>query len=358
MNRDFLMKLLNTPSVTGCEEANQRHALAYGAPFAHRQFTDAVGNAFSVVNPDAPCRVLLCGHMDEIGFRVTDIDEKGYVRVQKVGGVRPKLYVGAPMQILHETVEDGQAVYHRVPAVGAVLDELLKKEEVKDEDLVLDIGAATRDEAAAVVSVGDPACADSAVQPLMNDRIAARALDDKSGVYIVLEAARRAAAAGTACGVYACTTVGEETTSRGAYFAAARVKPACAVIVDVTHASDAPDGKSAVNGPIALGGGPVLCRGGQVNKAMNRLFEAVAREKGIPLQYEVAGGRTYTDGDTALMTGEGVPVALVSIPLRYMHSSVEVADWRDLEACADLIAGFLCRISSDFDYRPVAGVQH
>ena len=312
-----------------------------------------MGNAVAVVNPGAAPRVLLCGHMDEIGFRVTHIDEKGFLRVQKAGGVHPKLYVGAPMQILHETEEDGRPVYRKVNGVGAFDEELLKKKEMKDADLVIDIGADSREEAAALVSVGDSVCADTQVRELLNDRFSCRALDDKAGAFVILEAARLAAARGAKCGIYANTVAGEETTGRGAYFAAANIRPACAVIVDVTWASDTPDGDPAQGGEVKLGGGPVLCRSGMTNKPMNRLLERIAREKDIPLQYEVAGGRTYTDGDTALKTGEGVPVALVSIPLRYMHSSVEVASWTDLEQCIELIAAFLCRMDEGFDFRPI-----
>ena len=345
MNRDFLKTLLNTVSVSGNEEANQRNALEYAKDFAHAQHVDAVGNAISVVNPDAPCRVLLCGHMDEIGFRVTHIDDKGFVHVQEAGGVRPKLYVGQPMQIIHEG--------RKINGVGAVSSELLKKDEVKDKDLVIDIGANSREEAAALISVGDSVCADTQVRELLNDRFSCRALDDKTGAFVILEAARLAAERGAKCGIYANTVVGEETTGRGAYFAASKVQPACAIIVDVTWASDAPEGDPALTGEVKVGGGPVLCRSGMVNKAMNRLLEAVAAEKGIPVQFETAGGRTYTDGDDVLKTGAGVPIALVSIPLRYMHSSVEVGSWADLEGCIELIAGFLCKIDEAFDYRPI-----
>ena len=345
MNREFLKTLLNTVSVSGNEEANQRNALDFAKPFAHEQYADAVGNAVSVVNPDSTCRVLLCGHMDEIGFRVTHIDDKGFIHVQKAGGVRAKLYLGSPMQIIH----DGQ----KINAVGVVSKDLLGKEKLEDSDLIIDIGANSKDEAAALVCVGDSVCADTEVRELLNDRFTCRALDDKTGAFIILEAAKLAAERGATCGIYANTVAGEETTGRGAYFAAANVKPSCAIIVDVTWSSDSPDGDPNMNGEVKVGGGPVLCRSGMTNKAMNRLLEKIALEKGIPVQFEVAGGRTYTDGDDVLKTGAGVPLALVSIPLRYMHSSVEVGSWKDLEYCIELIAEFLCRIDEDFDYRPI-----
>jgi len=353
MNRDFLKTLLNTVSVSGNEEQNQLNALAFARPFSHEQYVDAVGNAISVVNPDASCRVLLCGHMDEIGFRVTHIDDSGFIHVQKAGGVRPRLYFGQPMQIIHEAEEEGRPAWKRIPGVGVVTRELLDKEEPEDKDLVIDIGAADKAEAEALVSVGDSVCADTCVRELLNDRFTCRALDDKTGAFVILEAAKLAAERGASCGIHAGAMVGEETTGRGAYFAAVNVKPSCAIIVDVTWVSDAPDGDPTLTGEVRLGGGPVLCRSGICNKAMNRRLEQIAAEKDIPLQYEVAGEKTHTDGDGVLMSGSGVPVALVSIPLRYMHSSVEVASWRDLEQCIELIAEFLCRMDEDFDYRPI-----
>ena len=201
--------------------------------------------------------------------------------------------------------------------------------------------------------MGDSVCSDSEIRELMNDRISARALDDKSGAFVILEAAKKAAENGASCGIYANTTVGEECNGRGAYTSGRQFAPKCAIVVDVTYASDAPGIEHGRNGEIRLGKGPVLCRSGVTNKKMNALLEEIAKEKEIPLQYEVAGEDTYTDGDDLLKTGLGIPLALVSIPLRYMHSSVEIGDWKDLQYCIDLIAEFLMRISPDFEFRPL-----
>ena len=353
MDRKFLYTLLDTVSVSGNEEANQEHAREFGKAFAHTQLTDPVGNVISVFQPDKPCKVLLSGHMDEIGFRVTHISDDGLLHVQRAGGVRPHLYVGSPMQIIHEEIRDGQHIRHKVNGVGVVSDELLKKSDMKDADLLIDIGAKDKAMAEAVVAVGDSVCADTRVRELLQDNFSCRALDDKTGAFVILEAAKLAAERGSRCGIYAHTATGEETTGRGAFFAATRVKPDCAIIVDVTWASDCPGTDPGHTGQVKLGEGPVLCLSGMVNKPMNRLFEEVAREMDIPLQYEVAGGDTSTDGDIMLMSGSGVPVALVSVPLRYMHSSVEVANWKDLEKCIELIAGFLGRIDENFNYNPL-----
>ncbi|MCI8633613.1 MAG: M42 family metallopeptidase [Lachnospiraceae bacterium] len=346
MNREFLKELLLTPSVSGHEEEAQRKALAYGQSFAQGQLCDPSGNAISVVNPESACKVLLCGHIDEIGFIVTHIQSDGMLRLAKAGGVRAGLYVGTPVQILHE----GQ----KVDGVVAVASSLIKKGDVAVEDLMVDIGAETREQALEHVAVGDPVCADTQVHELLNDRFSSRGLDDRTGAFVILEAAKRAAQKGAQAGIYAATTVGEETTMRGAYYAASRVRPSCAIVVDVTWVSDAPETNPAHTGEVGLGKGPVLCMSSVVNKKMNRLFKQIAQEKEIPVQWELAPAGTSTDGDKVNLSGEGVPVALVSIPLRYMHSSVEIASWSDLENCIELISEFLLRIEEGFDYCPLS----
>lgn len=348
----LLYSMLETPSVGGHEEAIQQHALAFGRPFADQQIVDPVGNVIQVIEPKrqpaepgaAPLSVLLMGHVDEIGFIVTHIDDRGLIHVARYGGVTPSLYVGAPMQIIHAG--------SRVCGVAAPTSELRKKGDVSDGDLLIDIGASDKAEAAAAVSIGDQVCADVGVRTLLGGSISARALDDKSGAYVVLEAARRAAEAGTHCRVLAATTVGEENTGRGAYYAAARTNPDCAIVVDVTWCSDAPGTDPADTGDIHLGAGPVLCLSSMVSKPMNALLTELAKEYDIPVQYELAPGRTHTDGDTSAFTGRGVPMALISVPERYMHSSVEVVNLRDLENCVRLLAAFLCRIDNDFDFAP------
>lgn len=341
MNREFLKDLLTTPSVSGYEEAIQAKALAFGKEFAHTQLTDPSGNAISVVNPEAKHKILLCGHIDEIGFVVTHIDGEGRLHLTGAGGVRPKLYIGSPVQVWHNG--------NLVPGVIATSSDLLKKEKVEDSDLLVDIGAASREEAQAVAAVGDPVCADAHVREMLNDCFTCRAMDDRTGAFVVLEAAKEAAAKGADIGIYAATTVGEETSGRGAYYAAARIQPDCAIAVDVTWASDAPGTDPAETGEVKLNGGPVLCMASVVNKAMNALLKQTAEELDMPVQWEIATGRTGTDGDTVNRAGLGIPMALVSIPLRYMHSSVEVGSWKDIEDCVHLLSTFLVRLSQEME---------
>ena len=352
MNKELLYKFLKTVSVSGNEDANQKNVLEYTKSFTDRQTVDAVGNVISVINEDSDCRILLMGHIDEIGFRVTSVDSDGFVHVQKAGGVRAKLYIGAPMQIIHEETVEGKTVRNKVNGVGCTSSDMLKKSDFSDSDLIIDIGAKNKEEALKHVSVGDSVCSDTEVRDLLDDNFTCRALDDKTGAFVIIEAAKLAKEKGAVNGIYANTVVGEETSGRGAYFAGANVRPTCAIAVDVTWASDCPGTSANDTGEIKLGKGPVLCYSGMTNKKMNALLKEIAAEKNIPLQYEVAGGETYTDGDTVLSTGSGVPVALVSIPLRYMHSSVEVGNYRDLEQCIELISEFILRMKPDFDFRP------
>lgn len=350
MDRNFLKELLGTASVSGNEERIQKKALAFGKEFAQKQMTDPVGNAISVVNPQAERKVLLCGHIDEIGFIVTHIDGDGRLHVAKAGGVRPSLYVGSQMQIWHEG--------KMVSGVVAVTKELLKKEDVTPADLIIDIGASSKEDAEQAVAIGDPVCEDVQVKELLNDRFTCRALDNRTGAFVILEAAKRAAELGASMGVYAATTVGEETTMRGAYYAGSRVKPDCALAVDVTWASDAYGATPSTTGCVKLGDGPVICMGSPVNKKMNRLLKETAEELGMEIQWELAPGSTGTDGDTVNRTGDGVPMALVSIPLRYMHSSVEMGSWKDLEDCIELVAHFILklekRLEEGFDFSPIS----
>ncbi len=339
MNREFLKDLLAAPSVSGYEEMIQKKALAFGREFTNTQLTDPSGNAISVVNPEAKHKILLCGHIDEIGFVVTHIDDSGLLHLMGAGGVWPRLYIGSPVQVWHEG--------KMISGVIATSADLVKKDKTEVSDLLVDIGAKSRDEAQKAVAVGDPVCADVQVRELLNDCFTCRALDDRTGAFVVLEAAKLAATKGAGIGIYAATTVGEETTGRGAYYAAARVKPDCAVAVDVTWASDAPGTDPGETGEVKLGGGPVLCMASSVNKKMNKLLKKVADELGIKVQWEIATGRTGTDGDTVNRAYEGIPMALVSIPLRYMHSSVEVGCWKDLEDCIQLLAAFLVRLSDE-----------
>lgn len=251
------------------------------------------------------------------------------------GGIIPFTYPG--QQIMVHT-KNG-IVYGVVEARR----ESFENKELSAKDFLIDIGASTKEEALSQVSLGDVLTLDTHIRQMMNGRFTARALDDRLGVFIIMEALRRAKEKGCTAGVYAASTVGEETTKNGAYWCSSRIRPDLAVVVDVTYCSDYGDKETTEAGTVELGKGPVLCNSPTIAKKLNEKMEQSAANIQISLQREAASGLTYTDGDKIHFSNQGVPMVLVSIPLRYMHTPAEVADKKDVEGCIELIAEFLCQ---------------
>jgi len=267
------------------------------------------------------------------------------IKVMKAGGIYPRTYPG------HQVVVHGygQTVYGTV-----VNSEDMGKEKLKDSDLIIDIGAKDKEDARKYVQEGDPVHLHTYHQEMLNGYLSARAIDDRGGAFIVLEALKRAKEKGCKIGVYSVTTVGEETSLRGAHWAANRVKPDVAVIVDVTYATDYPGTSPEESGDVKLGKGPVICNSSMANKKVNELLKTCAKEKKIPYQMETFIGRTHTDADQVHFAGEGFVTALLSLPLRYMHSPAEVCHLYDIENSIELLAEFLCKVDEKTDFDPFA----
>ena len=342
MNKEFLFEMLDTMSVSGHEIGLQKKVIDHMRPYAHEIRTDCTGNVICVLNPDAEFKVLLTGHIDEIGLVVTHIQSNGMLKVAKAGGIRAGAYPGHQVMIHHGDTQ--------VPGVVILNDTM--KGDIKDKDLIIDIGAKDRADARKYVEEGDPVHLHTYHLPLQNDLLCARAIDDRGGAFIVLEALKKAKEMGCKIGVYAATTVGEETTMRGAYWAASRVKPDVAIAVDVTYAQDYPGTDPAESGDVKLGAGPVICNSSIANKKVNDLLKKCARENDIPYQVESFLGRTGTDADKMHQSCDGVVTALLSLPLRYMHAPSEVCHFKDIEYAINLLASFLCTINSDTNLDP------
>ena len=342
MNQEFLFEMLDTMSVSGHEIDLQKKVIQEMKPYADQIRTDKTGNVICVLNPEADFKVLLAGHIDEIGLIVTHIRSDGLLKVAKAGGIRAHAYPGHQVMIHH-----GENV---IPGVVILNDAM--KGEIKDKDLYIDIGAKDADDARKYVEEGDPVHLHTYHLPLQNDLLCARAIDDRGGAFIVLEALKKAKEMGCQIGVYAATTVGEETTMRGAYWAASAVKPDVAIAVDVTYAQDYPGTDPAESGDVKLGAGPVICNSSVANKKVNNLLKQCARENDIPYQLESFLGRTGTDADKMHQTGEGVVTALLSLPLRYMHSPSEVCHLSDIKHTINLLASFLCTINGTTNIDP------
>lgn len=345
MNKEFLYTLLDNMSVSGHEIELQKKVIAEMKPHCDEIRTDYTGNVISVLNPEADFKILLCGHIDEIGLIITQIQDNGFLKVAKAGGIAPRVYPG------HQVVVHGcnQVVYGTV-----VNSKDMANAELKDSNLLIDIGAKDAEDARKYVQEGDPIHLHTYHQELLNGYLAARAVDDRGGAFIVLEALKRAKEMGCKIGAYAATTVGEETTMRGAHWAASRVKPNVAIAVDVTYATDYAGANPAESGDVKLGKGPVICNSSMANKKVNELLKACAKENNIPYQVESFVGRTGTDADKMHVAGDGYVTALLSLPLRYMHSPSEVCHFDDIENAIQLLAAFLCKIDADTDIDPFA----
>lgn len=344
MNKDFLFDLLKTGSVSGNEAELEKKIYEYMQDKADLVTVDELGNVTAAINPDAAFKVLAAGHADEIGLMVSAIGNDGTLMVTKIGGIYPTTYPGHKVRIY---TKNGVIF-------GAVANsrEIAKNKDLEASSLRIDIGATSREDAKRYVELGDTVTFDTDVRELLNDCICGRALDDRIGAFIVMEALALAKEKGASVGCYAVATTGEETTGNGAYFSASRVKPNIAIAVDVTYTSDNCGISEAETGDIALGRGPVICNNPSIHKKVNAHLYACARTLDMPVQTEAASGRTGTDGDIMHKTGLGVPFALISIPLRYMHNPAEVGSLKDIQSCIDLLAEFFVTCTADMNLKP------
>lgn len=347
MKKDFLEELLNTPSPSGGEVEIQRKWRDEVSQFADQILTDGAGNVIGVLNPDAPFKVLLAGHCDEIGFMINRIDDQGFLYVEKLGGISPKPAIGMKVTVLGSGGEVTGVIGANAEHHGGVRDEL------SIEDLYIDCGAHSKEELNERVKIGDLVVYKRSPEYLENNRLSARGLDNRTGAFIVAEVLRRLADERPKVGVYAASTVNEETNMGGAYFAAAGVQPTFALACDVTFATDYPSVNANKYGDIKLDGGPVLAKGAPINNKVNAMLEQAAKREAIPVQYELTPRLTGTDADKMRLTGTGVPVALVSLPLRYMHSPVETVSLNDIEQEIQLIVTMIQNLTGDESINPL-----
>lgn len=344
MNKDFLFEMLKTGSVSGNEAELEKKIYDYMQDKADTVTVDELGNVTAAVNPDAGFKVLLAGHADEIGLMVSAVGSDGTLMCHKIGGIYVSTYPGHKVRVY---TKNG-VIYGAV----ANSEDIAKNKDLETSDLRIDIGAKDKEDALKYVELGDTVTFDTDVREMLNSCITGRALDDRVGAYIVMEALAKAKEKGASVGCYAVTTTGEETTGNGAYFTASRVKPNIAIAVDVTYTSDNCSISEAETGDVSVGKGPVLCNNPSIHKKVNEWLKDCAKKLNMDIQIEAAGGRTGTDGDTMHRTGIGVPFALVSIPLRYMHNPAEVGSMKDIQDCIDLLAEFLVSCSADMNLKP------
>lgn len=339
MNQKFLIQLLKTASPSGEEVEIQKKWITYVKEFADEIRTDPIGNAIAVLNPDAEFKVLLAGHSDEIAIMINRMDDDGFLFFEKVGGLNPKSAVGMRVTILGTKRTITGVIGVNAQHHGGL------KGDFDVDDLFIDCGFQSKEEAEQHIQIGDMGVYKTEPEILMDRYVAGRGLDNRTGAFIVAEVLRRLKERGCKVGVYAASTVNEETNMGGAYFAAARVEPTMAIACDVTFATDYPTVNKKKHGDVKLEGGPVLAKGAPIHSKINLLLENTAKDLEMDLQYELTPRMTGTDADRMRLTGKGVPVALVSLPLRYMHSPVETVSLQDMEEEIELLTTMIANLN-------------
>ena len=344
---EFLKRLLSTPGPSGNEGAAAKVWREEAGGFAEVR-GDRMGNSFATIGAGGSPKVMLSGHIDEIGVMITHIDDQGLLRFTGVGGWDPQVLVGQRVRI---QTSDGE-----VPGViGKKAIHLMEAEERKKvsqiKDLWIDVGARDGDEAKGMVRVGDVGVLDQNLLELPNDRIASRSLDNRMGAFVVLEALRLLSEEdGMAPEAVAVASVQEEIGLYGARGAAFGLDPDAAIAVDVTHATDTPGVSKNEHGDHSLGSGPVIKRATNLSPIVSGGLIAAAEAAGISYTLEADSRSTGTDADAIQFTRAGVATGLVSAPNRYMHSPNEMVDLSDLESCARLISAYVGSLEKDASF--------
>jgi endoglucanase len=308
--------------------------------------TDGLGSSIARIGEGEPLLAVV-GHIDEIGLVITHVDEKGFLYFSPIGGWDPQILVGQRVEVRGR---DGivPGVLGRKPL--HLLDAEQRKKVVEMKRLHIDIGAADREEAEQLVRVGDPAVISAEPMRLAGTRLVSRAMDNRLGAYVALEALRRCHERASLSGSFAAiAAVQEEIGLYGARTSAFELRPDLAVAVDVTHATDAPGIDEKEIGSHPLGSGPAIGRGSTLSPKLFELLVQTAEDAGIEHTISASGRSTSTDADAIQISRSGIPTGLVSIPLRYMHSPVELVDLDDVEATVELIAAFAAQLSKGVD---------
>ncbi len=347
--KSFFFDLLDTPSPTGFEAPGQRIWTDYVRDHADEVESDAYGTAWATLEGAAaePPRVMLDAHVDEIGFMVRHITDDGFIYINRVGGSDRAIARGLRVRILGD---DG-------PVTGVVGNTAIHIRDTKNEkvpkvhELFVDIGATSEEEVHdRGIRVGHPMVFDVGPTDLTESRITARAIDNRLGGFIIAQTVARLADDRPDWTVQAANSVQEEIGGHGAEMITHRLNPDAAVAFDVTHATDSPGINSKKHGSVEIGEGPTVTHGTSNHPQLVERVVEVAEAEDIPLQHEPSSRRTGTDTDSIFKTRSGVPSVLLSVPLRYMHSTVEVVDTEDIEHCVQLYAAIVRSFDADEEF--------
>ena len=337
LNYSFLEELLGAVAPSGFEDEAARVWVREAETFADEVWRDAHGNSYARIRPGGGPRIMLAGHIDEIGLIVTYISDEGFVYVEPLGGWDPQVLVGQRVLLLgkkgHVPGVVGRKPIH-------AMEDADREKAVKIKDLWIDVGAAGKQEALELLEVGSVGVIDQPLRYLHGRRMVSRAIDNRIGAFVALEALRWAQELGGESEVVAVATAQEEIGAWGARTAAFGLKPDTALVVDVTHCSKQPGVDPKEHGEVALGKGPSLAVGPYVHPGVLKRLRELAAAHGITYELEAHGRSSGTDADEIAVVREGVPAAVVSVPNRYMHSPSEMIDLGDVEKTVELMARY------------------
>ena len=344
--KQFLISLIDTPAPSGYEEPVQKIWRSEVSTFCDNIAADIHGNLTATLNPGKQKSILIVGHADEIGLIVNYINDEGYIFVKPIGGVDPNILASQRARILTKKgiVNGGMG--------RTSLHLLTNQERDKRAELHtvwIDIGAKNKKDAEKYVSVGDPIIFGENYCELANGAATARCWDNRVGIYIVAEVIRKLSKNKKLNKtVYGVSSIQEETGVWGAGNAAYQLKPTAAIAIDVIPATDQPEIPKEKFGDTRLWKGPVITRGVRSNNKISDGLIETAKKKKIPHQIDVDYGHTYTDADPISQTRAGVPISVVSVPTRYLHSSVETLSLKDVDLCIDLLTEYILQAKLDF----------
>jgi putative aminopeptidase FrvX len=343
----FLKDYINNPSPVGFESSGQKIWLNYMKKYVDTTFTDPYGTAVGVINPEHPFKVVIEAHADEISWFVNYITEQGLIHLKRNGGVDHQ--IAPSMRVwIHGKKGPVKAVFGW-PAIHTRMSNSEQKEpQPKVETLTLDCGARSKKDVEALgIHIGAVVTYTDGFDELAHDFIIGRAFDNRIGGFMIAEVARKLKENKKTLpfGLYIVNAVQEEIGLRGAEMIARRIKPNIAIITDVTHDTNTPTINKAIEGDIQSGKGPTLSYAPAIHNKLLAIVEEVATNKKIPVQFHALSRSTGTDTDSFAYANDGCPSVLISIPLRYMHTTVEMIHKKDIVDTIDLMYETLLKLS-------------
>ncbi|HUR09952.1 MAG TPA: M20/M25/M40 family metallo-hydrolase, partial [Flavitalea sp.] len=344
---EFLRNYINNPSPVGFESLGQKMWLEYLKPYVKSYFSDPYGTAVGVINPDAPFKVVIEAHADEISWFVNYINAEGLLYLKRNGGVDHQIAPGQRVWVMGrkgmvKAVFGWPAIHTRINSPET------KEPQPKVDNLFLDCGARNRKEVEDLgIHIGSVVTYQDGYDELANDYLIGRAFDNRIGGFMIAEVAKLLAKNKNKLpyGLYIVNAVQEEIGLRGAEMIARRIKPNIAIITDVTHDTSTPMVNKIIEGDIACGKGPSLAYGPAVHNKLLHIVQDVAVKNKIPVQMRTVSRSTGTDTDSFAYANDGCPSVLISIPLRYMHTTVEMIHRDDIEQTISLMYETLLTLS-------------